>query len=61
MEQTSSVAYPNILVADYVTGFRDGVMQVEQAEISADRLTVSTPAGAGIDRATLWVLATRPL
>jgi hypothetical protein len=48
------------LVADYVVGFRDGVMAVETAEISADRLTVSTPADGGIDRTTLWVLAIRP-
>ncbi len=47
------------LVADYVSGFRHGTFQVHDATLSPDGLTVSTLPDQGLDRTTLWVVATR--
>lgn len=47
------------LVADYVTGFRHGTFRVHHTERSPDGRTVSTLPDQGLDRTTLWVLATR--
>ncbi len=48
------------LVADYLHGFVEGTLLEEPAILSPDGLTVSSPPNAGLDRTTLWVLATRP-
>ena len=47
------------LVADYNHGVATGELVVEDAELSADGLTISTPAGAGLDRTTLVLAAAR--
>lgn len=45
-----------LLVADYLTGFAEGTLEVEPATLSADGLTVTAPA---VDRTTLWMVASR--
>ncbi|MCO4770642.1 MAG: hypothetical protein KDA24_11480 [Deltaproteobacteria bacterium] len=48
------------LVADYNYGFAEGRFFVEEAELSADGLTLTTPSTGGLDRATMWIAASRP-
>lgn len=48
------------LVADYTYGFINGKFYEEPAQLSADGLTLSTPLGDGLDRATMWLAVTRP-
>jgi len=48
------------LVADYNYGFVQGRFFVEEAELSLDGSTLSTPLSGGLDRTTLWIAATRP-
>lgn len=48
------------LVADYNYGFANGKFFEEPAQLSPDGLTLSTPVGDGLDRATLWLAVTRP-
>ncbi len=47
------------LVADYTYGFVEGQFALEAAELSADGMSLHTPAGDGLDRATLWLAAVR--
>ena len=47
------------LVADYNYGFAEGRFFEETAELSSDGMTLSTPIGAGLDRTTRWIAATR--
>lgn len=47
------------LVADYTYGFMTGLFWEEQALLSDDGLTLSTPMDGGLDRATLWLAVTR--
>ena len=52
----SEVAF---LVADYTYGFMNGKFREEEAELSADGMSIVTPAGKGIDRATMWLAVVR--
>ncbi len=47
------------LVAHYDYGIVEGSFEVFPAEIAADRMSISTPANQGIDRATMWIAAMR--
>jgi len=47
------------LVADYNHGVETGELVVEDAELSADGLTISTPTVGGLDRTTLVLAAAR--
>ena len=49
------------LVADYTYGFTEGRFWYEPADLDADGVTLQTPDGGGLDRATLWLAASRPL
>jgi hypothetical protein len=52
----SDVAF---LVADYTYGFVNGTFFEEAAEVTPDGTALVTPAGAGIDRATLLLAVVR--
>ena len=56
LDPSSDVAF---LVADYTYGFLNGIFFEEAAALSPDGLTWTTPAGAGLDRTTLWLAVTR--
>ena len=47
------------LVAHYDYGIVEGTFEAFPAELAADRLSIRTPAGEGIERTTLWIAATR--
>lgn len=47
------------LVAHYDYGIVEGTFEVFPAELAADRMSISTPANQGIDRATMWIAAYR--
>ncbi|MCO4771886.1 MAG: hypothetical protein KDA24_17780 [Deltaproteobacteria bacterium] len=47
------------LVAHYDYGIVEGSFEVFPAELSQDRMSMRTPAGQGIDRATMWIAAMR--
>lgn len=48
-----------LLVADYNYGFVNGLFFVEEAELSSDGVTLTTPTEAGLDRTTMWLAASR--
>lgn len=47
------------LVAHYDYGIVEGTFEAFPAELAADRLSIRTPEGSGIDRTTMWIAATR--
>lgn len=47
------------LVAHYDYGIVEGTFEELPAELAADRMSISTPANQGIDRATMWIAAMR--
>jgi len=47
------------LVAHYDYGIVQGTFEVFPAEVAADRMSIVTPAAAGLDRATMWIAAWR--
>jgi hypothetical protein len=51
---------PVWVVADYELGVFDKLWHEDPAEFGADRSTVSTVAGEGLDRTTMWMVASRP-
>jgi len=48
------------LVADYTYGFLEGRFFYEPAVLDADGVTLRSSADGGLDRATLWLAASRP-
>ncbi len=49
----------SFLVAHYEYGIVSGTFEVFPAEIAADRMSITTPSDAGIDRTTMWIAAMR--
>ena len=47
------------LVAHYEYGIVEGTFEVFAAEVAGDRMSITTPPNAGIDRATMWIAAMR--
>ncbi len=48
------------LIAHYDYGIVEGTFEAFPAELAADGMSISTPPTEGIDRATMWIAASRP-